>query len=75
VDGKSSRVPHRRLLERLDARNEFLIASHHPLRETLLTQTGLIRAERIRFLNAVYETAWQHLIHTWEPSFEHAPAF
>jgi hypothetical protein len=38
IDGKSSRVPEKRLLERLDVRNEFLIGSHHPLRETLLAQ-------------------------------------
>lgn len=75
VDGKSSRVPHRRLLERLDVRNEFFIGSHHPLRETLLAQTGQARLERIHFLNTVYDTAWQHLIHTWQPSFEHAAAF
>jgi len=75
VDGKSSRVPARRLLERLDARNEFLIRSHHPLRETLLGQTGQSRAERVRFLNSIYETAWQYLIHTWTPMFEHEAAF
>jgi hypothetical protein len=75
IDGKSSRVPQQRLLQRLDVRNEFFIGSHHPLRETLLAQTGATRAERIRFLNAAYDTAWQHLIHTWEPSFEHEPAF
>jgi hypothetical protein len=28
------------LLERLSRRNEFLIESHHPLRETLILQTG-----------------------------------
>jgi hypothetical protein len=40
IDGKSSRIPAKRLLERLDTRNEFLIASHHPLKETLIVQTG-----------------------------------
>ena len=38
--GKFDRVPSLRLLERLNTRNEFLIASHHPLRETLMQQTG-----------------------------------
>jgi hypothetical protein len=38
--GKFDRVPSFRLLERLNTRNEFLIASHHPLRETLMQQTG-----------------------------------
>src|SRR5690606_27373353 len=36
VGGKSDRVPSLRLLERLHRRNGFLIASHHPLRETLM---------------------------------------
>jgi 5-methylcytosine-specific restriction endonuclease McrA len=30
---KSARVPQQRYLERLYTRNEFLIVSHHPLRE------------------------------------------
>jgi len=34
--GKSTRVPELYLLERLYNRNEFLIESHHPLRETLM---------------------------------------
>jgi len=75
VDGKSSRVPERRLLNRLDTRNEFFIGSHHPLRETLLNQTGQSRPERVRFLDTVYEAASSSLIHTWAPKSEHEPAF
>jgi hypothetical protein len=77
IDGKSSRVPERRFLQRLNTRNEFFIRSHHPLRETLLAQTGQSRADRIRFLNAVYETAGQYLneAKAWQPRFEHGPAF
>lgn len=52
VSGKSNRVPSLRLLERLSTRNEFLIASQHPLRETLIAQTGASETERRRFLNA-----------------------
>jgi hypothetical protein len=37
---KGARIPTMKLLERLYSRNEFLIASHHPLRETLIMQTG-----------------------------------
>lgn len=37
---KSDRPPHLRYVERLNVRNEFLIASHHPLRPTLMAQTG-----------------------------------
>jgi hypothetical protein len=75
VDGKSSRLPQRKFLERLDTRNEFFITSHHPLRETLMTQTGTTRQERVRFLNAVYDTASEWLIHRWQPRFENELAF
>jgi hypothetical protein len=75
IDGKSSRLPSKKLLERLDTRNEFFITSHHPLRETLMTQTGESRDQRVRFLNAAYSTAWEWLIRTWEPRLEHEAAF
>jgi hypothetical protein len=75
VDGKSSRVPARKYLERLDTRNEFFITSHHPLRETLMAQTGDSREQRIRFLGQAHSTAWAWLIHTWEPPFENETAF
>ncbi len=75
VDGKSSRIPHPRLLERLNTRNEFFIGSHHPLRETLLAQTGATRQLRAAYLNAVYQSSREMLIHTWEPRFEHELAF
>jgi 5-methylcytosine-specific restriction endonuclease McrA len=44
--GKFDRVPGEGLLARLHARNEFLIASHHPLRETLILQTGATELAR-----------------------------
>jgi len=75
IDGKSSRVPTKRLLERLSTRNEFLIASHHPLKETLIAQTGGSYSDRVKFLNSIHETAWQSLIHTWEPRLENEVAF
>jgi hypothetical protein len=75
ADGKSSRLPQRRFLERLDTRNEFFITSHHPLRETLMAQTGVTRQERAKFLNAAYETAWEWLIHRWQPRSENEAAF
>ena len=67
--GKSDRVPSVRLLERLHARNEFLITSHHPLRETLVLQTGLDEPQRRGFLRDVHDRAGTALIHRgWEPS-------
>ena len=75
VGGKSDRVPALRLLERLSTRNEFLIASHHPLRETLIAQTGGNEAERRRFLNGLHREAVAVLIHEWTPSEMMEPLF
>lgn len=68
IDGKSSRMPTLRLLERLHTRNEFFIDSHHPLRETLLAQTGTDDRSRISYLKAMYDQARGRLIMTWEPA-------
>jgi len=65
-DGKSARVPAVKYLERLHARNEFLINSHHPLRETLMYQTGVQPADRITFLKAMDAFAINNLIQRWE---------
>lgn len=75
ADGKSSRLPQQKFLEQLDTRNEFFIMSHHPLRETLMAQTGATRRERVGFLNAAYKTAWDWLIHRWQPKAENESAF
>lgn len=75
AQGKSDRIPSLRLLERLCARNEFLIASHHPLRETLLAQTGSTAVERRRFLNACHIEAVGARIHEWTPVEVSAPLF
>lgn len=48
--GKMDRLPALPLLERLHVRNTYLIESHHPLRETLLAQSGRTDAERKSFL-------------------------
>ena len=74
--GKSARVPYvRPYLERLARRNDYLIESHHPLRETLIAQTGRTRDERTAFLNRVDAFAITHLIHRWRPSVEGPPVF
>jgi len=66
-NGKSDRVPSLNLLERLYTRNEYLINSHHPLRETLILQTGLTSEKRKDLLQQVYNCSKTHLISTWEP--------
>lgn len=66
--GKHQKIPSIALLERLFRRNEFLIASHHPLRETLMNQTGSDLTSRRRYLNDYYNKAISKLLHTWEPA-------
>jgi len=75
VSGKAARVPSTRLLGRLHTRNEFLIQSHHPLRETLIRQTGSNDLARRDFLQQVFGIARTNLVHTWEPREEREPAF
>ena len=67
-DGKFDRIPALHLLERLHQRNEYLIGSHHPLRETLMRQTGQQLADRVGFLNRVYREVQLSPGHAWEPS-------
>jgi hypothetical protein len=52
--GIFDRLPQVRYLERLHKRNEFLISSHHPLRETLMLQTGQTEQARRGFLQEAY---------------------
>jgi len=72
--GKFDKVPTVRLLARLHVRNEFLIGSHHPLRETLIRQTGE-KSQRAGFLNKAHRVAKRTLIHEWEPLTEMDPPF
>jgi hypothetical protein len=53
--GKFDRIPSGRLLQRLHNRNEYLIGSHHPLRETLMQQTGLNTADRSAYISGIYQ--------------------
>ncbi|MEC2665508.1 HNH endonuclease, partial [Bacillus cereus] len=39
-NGKFIRAPHEALLERLNKRNEYLIESNHPLKETIIMKKG-----------------------------------
>jgi len=66
--GKFTRLPTLAYLEKLNARNTYLIDSHHPLRETLRMQTGRSQRERERFLQQTYGAAKALLVHTWTPA-------
>ena len=67
VNGKFDRLPGISLLERLHRRNEYLIKSHHPLRETLIAQTGMKETRRRTFLQDVYNCSRETLVTRWEP--------
>ena len=69
-NGKFDLVPELKYLERLNVRNNYLISSHHPLRETLMSQTGSTIKERQRFLNDCYRKTVDTLIHKWHPEEE-----
>lgn len=64
--GKWALVPANKYLDRLHKRNEFLISSHHPLRETIMQQTGSTEAERHHFLRDVDQRAYAFLLQRWE---------
>ena len=77
--GKFDRMPHLKYLKRLHTRNEFLINSHHPLKETLIQQTGKSEEKRGKFLNNKYEKAQSLLAtpasQTWQTKERNAAAF
>jgi hypothetical protein len=64
---KSDSIPKVYCLQLLHTRNEFLITSHHPLRETLILQTGKNEQARKIYLNDYYNRAHKTIISTWEP--------
>ncbi|MDV3002522.1 MAG: hypothetical protein N5P05_004177 (plasmid) [Chroococcopsis gigantea SAG 12.99] len=78
-NGKSDRIACLPYLERLHTRNEFLIGSHHPLRETLIQQTGNSEGLRRGFLQRNYTEAQRSLgvnrDNCWKPVFEYPQAF
>ena len=75
VGGKFASIPKHHLLERLHKRNEFLISSHDPLRETLMGQTGATKQQRKSFIEDYYNQAYRIIIHTWEAVEKCEPLF
>ena len=74
-NGKFAQVPSLELLERLHTRNEYLIGSHHPLRETLIMQTGNTERDRKYFLDKSYRFSKINLIHEWQPKAQGTSIF
>lgn len=75
ANGKFAKIPEIKYLERLNKRNNFLVNSHHPLRETIINQTGNSDLERSAFLRKMDSWAIGMMIHRWKPEFEHPPTF
>lgn len=72
---KSSKVPEIEYLDRLYKRNEFYIASKHPLGETIVNQTGKTPSVRRAFLQKQYNLAVDLSIQKWKPKVEFEPLF
>jgi len=66
--GKFAAVPASPLVARLNERNNWLVDSHHPLRETILLQTGMDAKSRASFLRSRQKIARDALIHEWDPT-------
>ncbi len=65
--GKFESIPTVDLLERLHTRNEYLISSHHPLRETIINQTGSTTEKRIEFLQSMDQRSIDLIANRWSP--------
>jgi len=77
-NGKFDRLPTTALLERLFNRNEYLITSHHPLRETLIAQTGNGTQKRQAFLQDAYTCATLYMGaggRKWQPTQQGSAIF
>jgi hypothetical protein len=68
TNGKFAEIPEIKFLEKLDKRNNYYIESHHPLRETILYQTGLRISERHDFLQKTHAFAREFITtRLWKP--------
>ena len=69
--GKFERIPHLDYLDQLHSRNNYLIESVKPLRETIYNQIGRSESERISFLQSFYDEAIMILPIKWVPKEKH----
>jgi 5-methylcytosine-specific restriction endonuclease McrA len=69
--GKFMKIPEIKFLRSLEKRNNYYINSHHPLRETIINQTGKTSTERRDFLKKMYTNAISRIPVTWKPIEKH----
>ena len=62
---KSARLPSLPYLIKLYERNEYYIASNHPIKRYLIAQMGSTLEHRRAFLERIYREAEKVLIHVW----------
>ena len=67
--GKFQRIPDISFLYLLNKRNNFYVESHHPLRETIINQTGRTNEDRKHFLQKMFNSATDFLPseNRWKP--------
>ena len=70
VNGKFAKLPEEHLLLRLYKRNEYLIESNHPLKETIIMRTGKNPQQRASFLTTIYGFAKSINKAKWKPKIE-----
>jgi hypothetical protein len=68
TNGKFSEIPDQKFLYKLDSRNDWFISSHHPLRETIINQTGKTPKKRKQFLSDAFNDATKMFPYSqWRP--------
>lgn len=65
--GKFEKIPDIQYLYALNKRNNFYIESHHPLRETIINQTGKLQEDRKQFLQRMFDDAVNNIPVKWKP--------
>ena len=68
VAGKFDRLAHGDFLQRLWERNDRLINSQHPLRESVIAATGRTPEKRTEFLRSVHNRAAEYARPDWRPA-------
>lgn len=66
--GKFTHLPTDEYVYKLYNRNEFLIISHHPLKETIINTTGKTPEKRKEFIESVKKWAIEKLPYRWHPA-------
>ena len=69
--GKFEKIPDIKYLYSLNKRNNFYIESHHPLRETIINQTGKLQEGRRDFLQKMFDNAINNIPIKWVPKKIH----